>query len=291
VIPPPPDRRAVRILNQTYWSATGWLPTPAFPQPDDFVTAEAAGVMFRTKKLDHAAAVDWARRSIRTISARLVGDAFLASLSPRRPDLRSALASYHLARVLPEHKYEHSPVGYSADGKPLGSMCVVCGHVSREEKEYDLNVLNFERLKWGGVRFTNPVYIGFDLDQAAKWIELEPLPADLHLMSSLLSTVRELGRSDPAARPQHLEKAIAPLLGGNRDQRRVVLEVLAFCAVLQPRGRPSFAREWIRYVDRPDPPELKNDWKYPMHAWRGLDGVDDARLADVFPRLAGFAKH
>jgi hypothetical protein len=151
-------------------------------------------------------------------------------------------------------------------------------------------VLNFERLKWGGVRFTDPVYIGFDLDQAVAWIDIEPVPADLELMSALLDTVRVLGRSDPEARPQQLEKPIAPMLGGGNYQRRVVLEVLAFCAVLQPRGRPSFAREWVRYVDRPDPPEMKNDWKYPMHAWRGLDGVDDVRLAEVFPRLAGFAK-
>jgi hypothetical protein len=135
-------------------------------------------------------------------------------------------------------------------------------------------VLNFERLKWGGVRFTDPVYIGFDLDQAVAWIDIEPVPADLELMSALLDTVRVLGRSDPEARPQQLEKPIAPMLGGGNYQR----------------GRPSFAREWVRYVDRPDPPEMKNDWKYPMHAWRGLDGVDDVRLAEVFPRLAGFAK-
>jgi hypothetical protein len=234
--------------------------------------------MFRTKTLDHEGAIEWARRGPTKVAERIVGDAFLASLTARRPDLRSALASYHLARVLPLHRPHTRPGRFGCD---------VCGNLSREETEYDLNVLNFERLKWGGVRLTDPVYIGFDLDRAATWTDVEPVPQDLGLMRDLLDSIRRLGKSDPHARPQQLEKTIALRLGGNRYQRRVVLEILAICGVLQPRGRPNFARGWVPYVDRPEPPEHKNDWLYPMHAWRGADGVDDARVAELFPQLAG----
>jgi hypothetical protein len=285
-IPPKPDLRAVRILNRTYWSARGWLRPPLFPDNDDFVFAEAAGVMFRTKKLDHAAAIRWARQGARTITPQLVSDAFLASLSTRRPELRSALASYHLARVLPDHEYEHRTMGTNAEGRPVGSICLICGMMGDGEEEYDLSVLSFERLKWGGVRFTDPIYLGFDLSQAAKWQMVEPNQEDLDLMRELLNAIRQLANSDPKARPQQLEKAITGVLREGHYQRRVVLEILAFCGTLQPRGRPNFARGWIRYYDRPEAPEWKNDWNYPMHAWRGVDAIDETRLIEVFPRLA-----
>jgi hypothetical protein len=81
-------------------------------------------------------------------------------------------------------------------------------------------------------------------------------------------------------------RSIAAVMDEGRYQRRVVLEILAFCGVLHPRGRPSFAQGWIRYDERPEPAEWKNGWSYPMHAWRGIDGIDERRLIEVFPRLA-----
>lgn len=257
-----------------------------FPDNDDFVFAEAAGVMFRTKLLDHAAAVRWARQGAAAMTPQLVSDGFLASLTTRRPELRSALASYHLARVLPDHQYEHAAIGKNADGRPFGSICLVCGMMGESEEERDLNVLNFERLKWGAVRSTSPVYMAFDLSQAAKWQTVEPTQMDLDLMREVLDAIRQLATSDPSARPQQLEKTIASVLHEGHYQRRGFLEILAFCGVLQPRGRPSFVKGWIRYYERPEAPEWKNDWKYPMHAWRGVDGIDESRLVELFPRLA-----
>jgi hypothetical protein len=285
-IPPKPDPRAVRILNRTYWSAGGWLKTPAFPDNDDFVFAEGAGVMFRTKMLDHAAAMRWARQGVAAVTPQLVSDGFLAGLTTRRPELRSALAIYHLARVLPEHEYEHAAMGRNAEERPFGSICLVCGMMGKGEEEYDLSMLNFERLKWGGVRFTNPVYMGFALSQAAKWQTIAPTDGDVDLMRKVLDAIRHLAKSDQNARPQQLEKTVAAVLREGHYQRRVVLETLAFCGLLQPRGRPSFVQGWIRYYERPEAPEWKNDWKYPMHAWRGVDAIDERRLSEVFPRLA-----
>lgn len=242
--------------------------------------------MFRTRVLDHAAAIRWARESVRAVTPQIVSDGFLASLTTRRPELRSALATYHLARVLPNHQYEHATMGTNAEGKQLGSICLVCGMMGKSEEEYDLSTLNFERLKWGGVRFTDPVYMEFALSQAAKWLTITPTQGDLDLMSEVLDAIRQLAKSDPTARPQQLEKSIAAVLHEGHYQRQVVLEILAFCGVLQPRGRPSFVKGWIRYYERPEAPEWKNDWKYPMHAWRGVDAIDERRLGEVFPRLA-----
>jgi hypothetical protein len=82
--------------------------------------------------------------------------------------------------------------------------------------------------------------VAFALSQAAKWLTITPTQGDLDLMREVLDAIRQLAKSDPNARPQHLEKAIASVLHEGHYQRRVVLEILAFCGVPQPRGRPSF---------------------------------------------------
>jgi hypothetical protein len=64
--------------------------------------AVAAGVMStKLRTMDHDD--DWvhAARAAADLSAEKVGDAFLASLTSQRLDLRSTLGSYAVARVLP----------------------------------------------------------------------------------------------------------------------------------------------------------------------------------------------
>jgi hypothetical protein len=75
-----------------------------------------------------------AMAAVRSVTVAEVGEAFLASLSSRRLDLRSALGSYAVARFLAEHAYEDSGHG----------RCATCGQYEETEPE-DLNVLSFER--------------------------------------------------------------------------------------------------------------------------------------------------
>jgi len=67
--------------------------------------------------LDHDGWVQAARRAAASVPAHAVSEAFLVSLACRRMDLRSALASYAVARLLPEHR--------EAVRRGLG--CAVCG--------------------------------------------------------------------------------------------------------------------------------------------------------------------
>lgn len=65
--------------------------------------AVAAGVMFsEPRMLDHDGWVTAARQAGAAVNPVQVGEAFLASLTTRRLDLRSALSSYAIARVLLE---------------------------------------------------------------------------------------------------------------------------------------------------------------------------------------------
>jgi len=76
------------------------------PPPDLLAKAVAAGVMFtEPRTLDHDGWISAARQAAAALTAREVGDAFLASLTSRRMDLRSALASYALTHNLPEHSF------------------------------------------------------------------------------------------------------------------------------------------------------------------------------------------
>lgn len=133
---------ARRPLMDTFWSPKGWRSPPKWPAPDVFRCAVEAGVMFAQSRVqNHDGWVAAAREAATGVSPSEVSDAFVASLSNRRLDLRSALGSLAVARRLPEHSFV--PVRASV-------VCAVCGLSGRDEQ--DLNVLNFERFKWGGVR-------------------------------------------------------------------------------------------------------------------------------------------
>ena len=84
---------------------------------------------------------------------------FLASLTSRRLDLRSALSSYVLARRLEQHAFVKGP-GH------ISGACAVCG-LNEREVEIDWDVMNFERFKWGGVRRDDLTYVWLDLRQFA----------------------------------------------------------------------------------------------------------------------------
>src|ERR1700689_3608220 len=89
------------------------------------------------------------------LSKAQVADAFLASLTSGRLDWRSGLGSFAVSLNLPAHTWSAS------GGSPL--WCPICGSSNRHVPE-DLNVLSFERLKWGGVRHADAPYIGFTVN-------------------------------------------------------------------------------------------------------------------------------
>jgi hypothetical protein len=77
-------------------------------------------------------------------------------------------------------------------------FCNLCGVFSGSERDIDLNVLNFERYKWGGVRHEDPIYMFFDLEQFAAIAEPSPSPADVQLFRRILSVVGQLKEQERA---------------------------------------------------------------------------------------------
>ena len=70
----------------------------------------------------------------------------------RRVEIRSALGSFAVLQHFPMH---------AAPGQR--EACPVCGDYNRPADEEDLNVLNFERFKWGGVRHDQQYPLPFQI--------------------------------------------------------------------------------------------------------------------------------
>jgi|ERR1700722_3585313 hypothetical protein len=266
------DRRALRILNTTYWSASGWKKDHTTPA-DDLAYAKAAGIMFDSKFLTHDEKVQWVLKCHRQLSKAQVAEAFLASLTSRRLDWRSALGTYAVALHFPAHNWSRTV--------NAALVCPICGDLDSDMAE-DLSRLSFERFKWGGVSHTNPAYIGFDLEQFLGETPAEPTKADREMMKQIL----EISGSLPAqAKLSHLANGLTEIVPSNSSERRVLIGILGFCGILRDPCKPSFTDGFPGYFQRPEVPAYENQWPYPVEWWNGSHGVSEDAVKFWFPNL------
>ena len=274
------DQKALKILHDTYWDRkSGWKRTRATP-PEDFEYAKSKGAMFDPIAFSHDILVAELVAMRDQIAVKTVADAFIASLTTRRLDLRSALGSFAFASYFPVHALASSPRYRVQSG---AERCEICGFYSFSPAEaQDLNVLNFERHKWGGVRNDDLVYAWFDLSEFNKSDPVEPTESDMSILRKILSIAAGLP-SD--ARPGVLAKSISGLLKSNEAERRKLIEILSLCGVLQPSDHSGYFSEFTWSADRTHTSEHRNDWGYPARWWRGADGVNAAAVHAYFPNL------
>lgn len=266
-----PDPIAVEILFRRYWSAAGW--TNGEISPDEFNYAKRANVMFDPIEVAHDDAVERAIEIRSKIPPEMVGDAFLASLSAKRMDWRSPLGSLSAILHLPPHTF-------AVSRNPMTRTCAVCGAFCPFGKR-DINVLNFERLKWGGVRHRQPLYAALDLEWFCSLAAPKPVERDFDALRRVIDRISQLA---PADRPPQAEVKIRGLFPSNLSQRRTVLDILGIAGVLIPKHLPTFWGEYPVFAQEKQPPR-KNDWRYPVLWWTGSDGVNYDALEFWFPRL------
>lgn len=264
-----PDARALEILFNTYWERGRWRDIPK-TIPADFAYARLHRVMFRPRRLTPQQVKNWLFRARSLTTAREVGRAFLASLSTGHLHLRSALATFAFARHFPAHKCDTA----------FDGCCAVCGLARRAQVE-DLNVLNFERFKWGGVRHTDPVYAAFDLEQFSHEEVPKPTAADIAILRHVLRVAASM---PPDARVSKLLSAIS-FVPGTSTERRVLLDILGICGVLVPKSHRSY---WKHHPNEGDEDRngYDSEWSYPIHFWRGSDGINTAAINEWFGRTA-----
>ncbi|MGW7683663.1 hypothetical protein ACWGID_23200 [Kribbella sp. NPDC054772] len=263
---------SIQPLIDTFWSAAGWRESPDWPADQDLRAAVQRGVMFpEPVVLSHDGWVATAQAAVGHVSLMEAEAAFVASLTSRRLDLRSVLASFLIARGLPDH-------GFTASTR--GRQCAVCGLYSESAAE-DLNVLNFERFKWGGVRRDNINYVAFDLQQFRLAPRLEPTAEDIRLGRTVLETLNDLP-------PDITASQAAAQLGfvkGNKAEREVLLDILGICGVLDTDDHPGFAREFVPWSARDLPSQRFVERAYPACWWKAAAGVNAGAAKSVLPTL------
>ena len=201
------------------------------------------------------------------LSPIAVADAFVASLSSRRLDIRSALGSYALARAMPDHQLEPR-------SDTFATVCAICGWArmpSGHEKlaADDAAHLTTERNKWAGVRHLDPIYALFDLGEFHSTARPDPTTEDWKCLELILRTPSLLA---PEAKAADLANAIKDILRSNKYERMTLVQILGYAGVLEAPGHPSFFDTFVPPSERDLPPQRFADWGYPIIWWRARDG-------------------
>jgi hypothetical protein len=263
-----PDKRALKILMDSFWSPHGWKPEDQRrTSPDDFSYAKSKGMMFDSEPLDHEHALRDLRESISRLNRQVVADAFLASLSTRRLEWRSALGSYTVF----QHMHLHVPAG-SVD------RCEICG-LYLNQTEQDLSAMNFERYKWGGVRHDQVGYAALDLKLFLSMGTPKPVKEDIRIFHSIVSAISTASAEVTSAT---LQEHFGKLLKSNKAERDVIIAILGFCGILETLGHPGFSDSFIPVNKRTLPNRRYIDMPYPACWWEGRVGVNSVKLNEYF---------
>ncbi len=265
----PVDRRALKILFDTFWTTGGWRKEKVqSTPPDDFEYAKCAGIMFDPLRLSHADSVTRAVEAVGSVEKRAVADAFIVSLASRRLELRSALGSFAVLQHFPRH-----------DASSEQEACFVCGEYIRSAEEVDLNVLNFERLKWGGVRHDKPLYACMDLQLFQRQSGVLPSAADVAVFKSVLKAIQAAPLSTSSA---SLEKHLAKAFKSSKSERDIVVGILGLCGILATAEHPGYLFRFVPWTERELPARRFVDMKYPACWWQRSDGINREALAYWF---------
>jgi len=239
---------------------------------------------FAPVRLTHDDVVRRLLSARKQMTLKQVAEAFLASLSTRRLDLRSALGSFSYAAHFPDHELTSSPSYRAPSGNIFCEICGIYSPPGGEPVEHNLNVLNFNRFKYGGVLHSDPIYAWFDLDQFVASDRPSPSEEDYAILRAIIDVADNMPRQ---ARANALKKALSKLFPSNDAERRILVECLAMCGVLAPTDRPGFLEAFstAAHLNRDRPNDHTNDWGYPAIWWRGADGVDSQMLRLCFPEM------
>ena len=263
------DKRALKILTDTFWSPAGWKPeAERRPTPADFAYVKAKGVMFDPVSLDHAQAVSQLLEVVQRMDKHRVVDAFLASLSTRRLDWRSALGSYAVFQRLSSHIAVES-----------GRRCTVCGLYLDRNEVADLNILNFERWRWGGVRHDQVLYAWLDLRLFLEQPTPKPIEEDLQIFRHLIAAITSVA---PRVTSAALQRHFAGVIKSNKEERDVIVAILGFCGILGTPEHPGFSAAFVPVNERHSPNRHFVDMPYPACWWQGSVGVNESWLQAYF---------
>ncbi|RZJ64882.1 MAG: hypothetical protein EOO47_26365 [Flavobacterium sp.] len=241
------DKKAKDILHKTYWASTGWVnDTERKTDPSDFDYAKAKGIMFDNLTISKLELLKQLEKALNNISLKTVTDAFLCSLTNKRLDWRSGLASYvNAKRILTQKSIHEYTFGYGVD--------------------IDLNIMNFERIKWGGVRHSYGIYNLLDLELLGKETIPSPTLLDIEQFKKILCRIEKSEICETASK---LRDNLKETFNVSKSERHILLEILGCADILLPLS-----------YDREEP--SKHDWTFVLY-WRGEDKYNKPNCKHYF---------
>jgi hypothetical protein len=241
------DKKAKDILFKTYWTSAGWTDRDSrYTDQEKFEYAKEKGLMFDPLTITKPELLSNIQKIVSAISMKNVTDAFLCSLTNKRLDWRSGLASYiNAQRLLAD---DNMPDFYFGHGNNI-----------------DLNVLNFERIKWSGVRHNNGIYNLLDLSLLEKETIPKPTSKDIDQFKSILNII---SKSEQGETPSKLRDKLKDVFYVSKNERHALLEILGCADILKPLS-----------VDRKV--SGTHDWTFVLH-WRGQDKYDNQIVQKYF---------
>ncbi len=182
------------------------------------------------------------------VPLKKVPDAFLSSLTNTRLDWRSALGSYANAkRLLAENNFDDAYYGRGVN--------------------IDLNILNFERIKWGGIRHNNGAYNWLDLTLLNAENISEPTVQDIEMFQSVLN---EIQQSNAGENIEPLRNRLQKILKCSDIEIIVFTDILGSAEILKPF-----------IYDRNEPE--KHLWTF-VSTWRGEDKYNKENVSIYFDK-------
>ena len=125
--------------------------------------------------------------------------------------------------------------------------------------------MNFEKIKWGGVRLNNVEYILFDLEQFRNIVITKPNDEDIKILNNIFNCIGNCRENDG---PRQLEKYLKEVLPSSKGERDVLIEIFAAIGILEPKKeRPTRGRD--------------TDFGY-IEDWRGEDGYNMNIAKELF---------
>lgn len=226
----------------------------------------------------HGAAIAQLRVLADVVTPREVAHAFVASLATRDLARRSALGTYALARVMPDHALDPESGTYR-------TICRTCGwaQMPRAEEEPDPAHLERERAQYGGVRHDHVDYALLDLSRFRELPPREPTTDDWRRLQLILRTPALLR---PTAKPVELARALKEVLPSNKVEREVLVQVLGYAGILCAPDKPRFFDDFVAPDARDRPHAHFADWPFPVTWWRAGHGVRLDAVEYWFPEIA-----
>ncbi len=242
---------------------------------EEYSYAIQKGIMFPYRKtIGHDDCVKQLQDIVKQITPEEVANAFLYSLSTRKLEYRSALGSYWYAVAIPTHVSTYEDSCDICDWDTFNDLSC-----SKEYKNH-YNCLNYERFKYGGVCHTKAQYALFDLSEFLKLPKVNHTKQDEDIMIDILKCVYEL---KPHNKVGALQKLISSkkIFKANKNEVSVIMNILGICGILETEEHHCYSEGFYDCIDR-NPPELTNDYAYPVNWWRAKDGINIERIKKVF---------